>query len=262
MNRVAGKVAIVTGGARGIGRADALLLAREGARVIVTDIDEAAGKAVAASAPGIEFVRHDVRDEAGWDSLVRNTVSRHGRLDALVNNAGVIHVGDPLTSDRDEWRHMLEVNVEGTMLGCKYAIPAMIDAGGGSIINMSSIASSSGLYFFAGYCATKGAIAAYTKVVAVYCAQNRLSIRCNSIHPGGIDTPMNAGLEQEMATKISKMRLPPQSPISPDAPKMRYGEPNDIAYAVVYLASDESKFMSGSELYIENTSTITAAVVA
>ena len=179
-----------------------------------------------------------------------------------MNNAGVIHVGDPLTSDRDEWRHMLEVNVEGTMLGCKYAIPAMIDAGGGSIINMSSIASSSGLYFFAGYCATKGAIAAYTKVVAVYCAQNRLSIRCNSIHPGGIDTPMNAGLEQEMATKISKMRLPPQSPISPDAPKMRYGEPNDIAYAVVYLASDESKFMSGSELYIENTSTITAAVVA
>jgi 3(or 17)beta-hydroxysteroid dehydrogenase len=98
--------------------------------------------------------------------------------------------------------------------------------------------------------------------VAVYCAQNRLNIRCNSIHPGGIDTPMNAALDQEFAARMSTMRLPPQSPVAADGPKMRYGEPNDIAYAVVYLASDESKFMSGSELYIDNTSTITAAVVA
>lgn len=261
MNRVAGKVAIVTGGARGIGRADALLLAQEGARVIVADIDEAGGHAVAAEAKGVEFVAHDVRDEPSWKKLIADTVARHGRLDVLVNNAGVIHVGDPLTSDRAETRHMFEVNVDGTMLGCKYAIPAMIEGGGGSIINMSSIASSSGLYFFAGYCASKGAIAAYTKVVAVYCAQNRLNIRCNSIHPGGIDTPMNKGLEQEFATKIAGMRLPPNSPVAADAPKMRYGEPNDIAFAVVYLASDESKFTSGSELYIENTSTITAAVV-
>ncbi|MBS0377164.1 MAG: SDR family oxidoreductase [Proteobacteria bacterium] len=261
MNRVAGKVAIVTGGARGIGRADALKLASEGARVIVADIDEAGGQAVAAEAPGIEFVRHDVRDEAAWQELVHATVTRHGRLDVLVNNAGVIHVGDPLTSERAETRHMFEVNVDGTMLGCKYAIPAMIDSGGGSIINMSSIASSSGLYFFAGYCATKGAIAAYTKVVAVYCAQNRLNIRCNSIHPGGIDTPMNTGLEREFAAKIAGMRLPANSPVSADAPKMRYGQPDDIAFAVVYLASDESRFTSGAEFYIENTSTITAAVV-
>ncbi len=261
MNRVAGKVAIVTGGARGIGRADALLLVQEGARVVVADIDEQGGRAVAASAPGIEFVHHDVRDEAAWAKLVQATVRRYGRLDILVNNAGVIHVGDPLTSDRAETRHMFEVNVDGTMLGCKYAIPAMIESGGGSIVNMSSIASSSGLYFFAGYCATKGAIAAYTKVVAVYCAQNRLNIRCNSIHPGGIDTPMNTGLESEFATKIATMRLPPNSPVSADAPKMRYGEPNDIAYAVVYLASDESKFTNGAEFFIDNTSTITAAVV-
>jgi 3(or 17)beta-hydroxysteroid dehydrogenase len=261
MNRVAGKVAIVTGGARGIGRADALLLAQEGARVIVADIDEAGGRAVATAAPGIEFVSHDVRDEAAWERLVRETVARHGRLDVLVNNAGVIHVGDPLTSERAEMRHMFEVNVDGTMLGCKYAIPAMIESGGGSIINMSSIASSAGLYFFAGYCATKGAIAAYTKVVAVYCAQNRLNIRCNSIHPGGIDTPMNTGLEQEFAARIGGMRIPAHSPVSADAPKMRYGEPNDIAFAVVYLASDESKFTSGAEFYIDNTSTITAAVI-
>jgi len=117
------------------------------------------------------------------------------------------------------------------------------------------------LYFYAGYCATKGAIAAYTKAVAVYCAQNRLNIRCNSVHPGGIDTPMNAGLDQELAAKIARMRMPPQAPVTADAAKMRYGEPDDVAYMVVYLASDESKFMNGSELYIENTSTITAAVV-
>ncbi len=262
MNRVDGKVAIVTGAARGIGRADALLLVQEGARVVITDLDEAGGNALAASTPGIEFFKQDVRDEARWETLVKDTMERYGRLDILVNNAGVIHVGDPLTSDRDEWRHMFEVNVEGTMLGCKHAIPAMITSGGGSIINMSSIAAKSGLYFFTGYCASKGAIASYTKAVAVYCAQNRLNIRCNSIHPGGIDTPMNAGIEQEFSSRISGMRLPAQSPVAADAPKMRYGEPNDIAYAVVYLASDESKFMSGSELYIENTSTITAAVVA
>jgi 3(or 17)beta-hydroxysteroid dehydrogenase len=262
MNRVSGKVAIVTGGTRGLGRADALLLAQEGARVIITGIDAPDGRALAAAADGLEFIQHDVRDEPGWASLVTDVVRRYGKLDVLVNNAGVIHVGDPLTSDNEEWRHMFGVNVDGMMLGCKYAIPAMIDAGGGSIINMSSIGAKSGLYFYAGYCATKGAIAAYTKSVAVYCAQNRLNIRCNSIHPGGIDTPINAALEVELAARISGMRLPPQSPVAADAPKMRYGEPNDVAYAVVYLASDESKFMSGSELYIENTSTITAAVVA
>jgi 3(or 17)beta-hydroxysteroid dehydrogenase len=261
LNRVQGKVAIVTGAARGIGRADALKLAAEGARVVATDIDERDGPALADEHAGIEFLRHDVRDDAQWQRVVEHTVRRHGRLDVLVNNAGVIHVGDPLTSDVDEWRHMFAVNVDGMMYGCRHAIPAMIEAGGGSIINMSSIAARSGLYFFAGYCATKGAIASYTKSVAVYCAQNRLNIRCNSIHPGGIDTPINAGIEAEFARKMSRMRIPPHSPVSADAPKMRYGEPNDIAYAVVYLASDESKFMNGSELYIENTSTITAAVV-
>jgi len=262
MGRVADKVVIITGGASGIGKADALLLAREGARVIITDVDEKGGRELARTAPGIEFVEQDVRDESGWQRLVADVVKRHGRLDVLVNNAGILHVGDPVTSDLTEWRHMFAVNMEGTMLGCKYALPALIESGGGSIINMSSIAAKSGLYFFAGYCATKGAIAAYTKSVAVYCAQNKLNIRCNSIHPGGIDTPINAGIEKEFAAKISGMRLPPHSPVAADAPKMRYGMPDDIAYMVLYLASDESRFTSGAEMYIENTSTITAAVVS
>jgi 3(or 17)beta-hydroxysteroid dehydrogenase len=261
LDRVKGKVAIVTGSARGLGRADALLLAAEGARVVATDHNDY-GREIEQTAAGIEFMQLDVRDETAWQRVVAHTVERYGRLDVLVNNAGVIHVGDPVTSGLEEWRHMFAVNVEGTMLGCKHAIPAMIASGGGSIINMSSIGARSGLYFYAGYCATKGAIAAYTKAVAVYCAQNRLNIRCNSIHPGGIDTPINAGLEKELASKMAGMRLPAHNPVAADAPRMRYGEPNDVAYMVVYLASEESKFMNGSELYLDNTSTITAAVVA
>jgi 3(or 17)beta-hydroxysteroid dehydrogenase len=260
MARVQGKVAIVTGAARGLGYADALLLAREGARVIATDIDPAGGAALAAA--GIEFRGHDVRDEASWKELVARVVRDHGRLDVLVNNAGVVHVGDPLNFDIAEWRHMSEVNIEGVMLGCKHALPAMIDSGGGSIINISSISAHTGLYFYGGYCASKGAVASYSRAVAVYCAQNRLGIRCNSIHPGGIDTPINAGLAAEFAERLPTMRVPPQSPVSADGPQMRMGEPDDIAWAVVYLASDESKFMSGSEMRIDNTASVTAAVVS
>ena len=260
MNRVAGKVAIVTGAARGLGRADALLLAQEGAKVIATDVDVEQGRSLR-SVPGIEFLELDVREDADWKRVVDHTVQKHGRLDVLVNNAGVIHWGDPVELDMDEWRHMFAVNVDGTMLGCRHALPHMIAGGGGSIINISSIAAKSGLYFYAGYCATKGAIASYTKSVAVYCAQNRLGIRCNSIHPGGIDTPINAHLAAEAPAKLPKMRIPPNSPLSADAPQMRFGEPNDIGWMVVYLASDESKFTNGAEIYIDNTSTITAAAV-
>ena len=260
MGRVQGKVAIVTGAARGLGYADAVLLAREGARVIATDIHQAGGAALAAA--GIEFRGHDVRDEGSWKELVAHVVRDHGRVDVLVNNAGVVHVGDPINFDIAEWRHMSEVNIEGVMLGCKHVLPAMIDSGGGSIINISSISAHTGLYFYGGYCASKGAVASYSRAVAVYCAQNRLGIRCNSIHPGGIDTPINAGLAAEFAERLPTMRVPPQSPVSADGPQMRMGEPDDIAWAVVYLASDESKFMSGSEMRIDNTASVTAAVVS
>ncbi|MBK7251113.1 MAG: SDR family oxidoreductase [Gammaproteobacteria bacterium] len=260
MNRVAGKVAIVTGAARGLGRADALLLAEEGARVVATDIDAEAGRSLG-STPGIDFLAHDVSREEDWRRVVAYAMGQYGRLDVLVNNAGVIHVGDPIEFDMGEWRHMSAVNIDGAMLGCRHALPEMINGGSGSIINMASIGARAGLYFYAGYCATKGAIAAYTKSVAVYCAQNRLNIRCNSIHPGGIDTPINAGLAAEMAVKLPRMRIPPKSPVSEDGPKMRFGEPQDVAWMVLYLASDESKFMNGSEIYIDNTSTITAAAI-
>lgn len=260
MDRVKGKVAIVTGAGQGLGFADAVTLAREGATVIATDITGAGADALARH--GVEFRRQDVRDEDGWKTLVDDVMTAHGRLNVLVNNAGIVHVGDPVNFDLKEWRHMCEVNVEGTMLGCKYALEAMITSGGGSIINMSSISAHTGLYFYAGYCASKGAVAAYTRAVAVYCAQNKLNIRCNSIHPGGIDTPINSGIAQELEERMPQMRLPPQSPVSPDAPQMRMGTPDDIAYAVVYLASDESAFMNGAEMHIDNTASVTAAVVS
>lgn len=259
MNRVKDKVILVTGANRGLGFADVRLLAGEGAQVIATSTPD--GDFAELQALGIDCRVLDVREESAWQETVKAIVSDYGRLDVLVNNAGVVHVGDPVNFDLAEWRHMCAVNIEGTMLGCKHALPVMTDQGSGSIINVSSISAHTGLYFYAGYCASKGAVAAYTRAVAVYCAQNRLGIRCNSIHPGGIDTPMNDDLAAEFSAKIDKMRLPPQSPVSEDGPKMRMGVPDDIAWAVVYLASDESAFMNGSEMRIDNTASVTAAVV-
>lgn len=259
MGRVQDKVIIITGASRGLGLADARLLAQEGACIVATDVLDFDTSTIGNVDIDCRYL--DVRDESGWAALIADVVSDYGRLDGLVNNAGVLHVGDPVNFDLEEWRHMCAVNVEGVMLGCKYALPAMIGTGGGSIVNMSSIAARSGLYFYSGYCASKAAVAAYSRAVAVYCAQNKLGIRCNSVHPGGIDTPINLGIAQELSERMSGMRLPSNSPVSSGAPQMRMGEPDDIAYAVIYLLSDESKYMSGEELYLDNTASITAAVV-
>jgi 3(or 17)beta-hydroxysteroid dehydrogenase len=258
--RVQDKVVIVTGGAKGIGRADVDLLAAAGASVILADVD-VAGADVAAAYPNVEYRRHDVTDEAAWAALVDEVVARHGRLDGLVNNAGIIRVGDPCTGTIADLRAMMAVNLEGAVLGCKYAIPAMIASGGGSIVNIASIGAVTGLYFFAGYCASKGAVAAYSRAVAVYCAQNQLNIRCNAVLPGGVDTPLNQQLSVEMAAKIGDMRMPPSAPVRQDAPTLRYAAPEDIGHMIVYLISDESRFMSGAEIRIDNTASVTAATV-
>ena len=259
MNRLKDKVILITGANRGLGCVSARLAASEGAQVVATGISER-GFADLASM-GIDCRPLDVRDEGAWQDLLSELIRDYGRLDVLVNNAGVVHVADPVNFDLDEWRHMSAVNIEGTMLGCKHALPIMTEQATGSIINIASISAHTGLYFYAGYCASKGAVAAYTRAVAVYCAQNRLGIRCNSISPGGIDTQINADLAAEFATRLPRMRVPPQSPVSPDGPKMRMGEPEDIGWAVVYLASDESAFMNGTDIRIDNTASVTAAVV-
>ena len=259
MGRLKGKVAIVTGAAMGLGEADARLIAREGARVIVADVNETEGRRVASEiGPSARFVRLDVRDEEAWKAVIADVVATEGRLDVLVNNAGVVEAGNIENTSAEDWRFVMAVSADGTFFGCKHAIPAMKASGGGSIINMASVASIDGHHTVTAYCAAKGAVEALTRAVAVHCTQAGLPIRCNSIHPSGIDTPMVRGIGGKIVA--AGMAPPPQTD-APPPPPVLLGDANDIAWAVVYLASDESKFVSGQKLVIDNTLTVTPASV-
>ncbi|MDB5480989.1 MAG: short-chain dehydrogenase [Caulobacteraceae bacterium] len=258
MGRVEGKVAIVTGAAKGLGEADARLLAREGATVILTDVDEVNGRRVTADIGGpSRFVRQDVRDEDGWRALIEEVMAREGRLDVLVNNAGVVEAGHVENTTMDNWRFVMAVSADGTFLGCKHAIPAMRTSGGGSIINMASVASLGGHHTVFSYVAAKGAVEALTRAVAVHCTQTKTPVRCNSIHPAGMDTPMVRG----MGKKMADAGMAPPRPADAPPPLTALGSAEDIAYAVLYLASDESRFVNGQKLVVDNTLTVTPAVV-
>lgn len=256
MDRLKGKIAIITGAAKGLGEADARLFAAEGAHVIVTDVDVAAGEKVAAEIGGT-FARLDVRHEAEWKALIESVMEKHGRLDILVNNAGVVEVGSPEAITEASYRFVMAVSLDGTVWGCKHAIPAMRAGGGGSIINMASIASIQGEPYVAAYCAAKGAIEAYTRAVAVYCAQMQMKIRCNSVHPSGIDTPM----VRSMAEKVAGADMPTLGDQGQGAGLNPLGVPEDIAHMVLYLASDQSRFVSGQAFVIDNTASITEGIV-
>ena len=251
MGRVSGKVAIVTGAASGMGKADAHLLAREGAKVVVTDFNEVDGQAVAdAIGDNAIFLRLDVTDEDNWKSVIAATVEQFGGLHILVNNAGVIALGNIVDTELESWRMVNAVNSDGVFLGCKHAIPVMTDSGGGSIINMSSVAAIHGQSFVAAYTASKGAVRALTKNIAMYCKEQKNGIRCNSIHPDGVKTPMVA----KVATGKDTVTAEEVEEIG------KFGnmcEPEDIANLVLYLASDESSFVNGAEMLIDNASTIT-----
>jgi 3(or 17)beta-hydroxysteroid dehydrogenase len=189
--RLAGKVAIVTGGASGIGAETSRCLAAEGARVIVADLDEALGGKVASEiGSNAAFVRHDVADEASWESIVAETLREHGGLHVLVNNAGILFRGDVEETPLEDWRRVQAVNADGVFLGCKHAIPAMRASGPASIVNVSSLAALRGTPVYAAYSASKGAVRSLSKTVALHCAARGDAIRCNSIHPGGVSTPM------------------------------------------------------------------------
>jgi 3(or 17)beta-hydroxysteroid dehydrogenase len=251
MNRLARKVAIVTGAASGLGRADAQALVGEGAKVLLTDVNESAGQDLAASlnaqTPGAaHFVNHDVRDEARWSEVVTEAVQRFGGLHILVNNAGVVVVATPETTTLEQFRFANAVMSEGVFLGCKAAIPAMRACGGGSIINMSSVASHLGYPVFFAYSAAKGAVRAMTKAIAVHCQANKYHIRCNSIHAGAIETPM---VEKANAVLGMTMAVYETTPWG-------LGKPEDVANLVVYLASDESRFVNGAEILIDNALTV------
>lgn len=254
MNRLKGKVAIITGAAGGLGEADARLFAQEGAQVILADINVGEGERIAREiGPQTTFMRLDVRNEGEWQQLIAAVMLRYGRLDILVNNAGVSALNTPENVTDEEYRFIMAVSVDGTVFGCKHAIPAMKVSGGGSIINMSSVAAVTGEYYCAAYCAAKGAVAAYTRAVAVYCTQNQLKIRCNSLQPAALETSM-AHLIDEPSTKSPAQGVP-------TALKNPFGRADDCAYLALYLASDESSFVSGQSIVIDNTSTITMGQV-
>ena len=254
--RVAGKVAVVTGAASGIGRACAELLAAEGARVVLTDLQDEKGLEVARGIGGdAVFLHHDVIDEDAWAGLIAGIKARVGRLDILVNNAGIA-IGGPITEfSLADWRRQQAVNVDGVFLGTKHSLPLMRQTGGGSIINISSVAGLKGSGNLAGYCATKGAVRLFTKAVAMECASARDGVRVNSVHPGIIETPIWDGILN--APPPPGDNTGPARPTSVDdvaalaAPLGVKGLPADIAAGVLYLASDESRYVTGTELVID-----------
>jgi len=256
MNRLQDKIAIVTGASKGLGEADARMFAREGATVILTDVDVENGERIAHEIGGdARFVKQDVRDEAEWEKLIKQTVDDFGGLDVLVNNAGVVEAGTIETQTAEEYKFVMAVSADGTFFGCKHAVPAMKASGGGSIINMASIASVQGEPYVVAYCAAKGAIEALTRSVAVHCAQHKYNIRCNSVHPSGIVTPMVMSMGEKMVTS----GLSSISEMTAGASKL--GEPDDIAHTVLFLASDESKFINGAQIRVDNTMSVTSGVV-
>jgi NAD(P)-dependent dehydrogenase (short-subunit alcohol dehydrogenase family) len=249
--RAAGKTALITGAAQGIGAACARALAREGAKVLITDLN-ADGAAAQAQAIDAEFgagvahwLRHDVTSEGDWVAAVETARARMGGLTTLVNNAGVAVLGSVEDLSLAEWRRGMSVNADSVFLGSKTALPLMRDSQPGSIINISSISGLIAAHNFANYNASKAAVWLLTKSIALHCARNGWNIRCNSIHPTFIDTPMLKSLIGDRDEEATLAKLRRQVPLG------RLGEPRDVADAVIYLASDESGFMTGSELKLD-----------
>ena len=243
--RLAGKVALISGGARGIGAATARLFAREGARVVIGDLLEAEGRRVEAelAAPDGQalYVPLDVTNESDWARAVATAGSRFGRLDIVVNNAGIGGAGRLEDTRVEDWTRVMDVNAKGVFLGTKAAIPALRGAGGGSIVNISSQLGLVGMDDSSPqYQASKGAVRLLTKLTALQYAKER--IRANSVHPGPIITPMTEGRRAD-PTILARM--------TSRIPLGRYGEAEEVAYGVLYLASDESRFVTGSELVID-----------
>lgn len=249
MTGVKDKVVLITGAASGLGLADAQVLTEQGARVVMTDIDAERGGDLAAQI-GAMFLPQDVADEARWAEVMEVVQAEYGRLDGIVNNAGIAPIADIETTTTDMWRKTLAIHLDGTYFGCRAAIKLMKESGGGSIVNMSSTAALVGIPDYLAYSAAKGGIRAMTKAIAVHCRRAKLRIRCNSVHPGSINTPM----VQNAVKQLMDIDL------DDDAEKKRkamgIGEPRDVAHMVVYLLGDESKHVNGTEMVIDNADTV------
>ena len=242
--RLEGKVALITGAARGQGAAEARLFAQEGAKVIVADVSDPEGIAVAAeiaeAGGDAIYVHLDVTDESEWEAAVQSAITSFGKLDILVNNAGIWRRGHVMETSSEQWDDIMDVNAKGVFLGTKSAIPEMRKAGGGSSVNISSTAGLVGSKTSSAYSASKGAVRIFSKSTAIQYASE--GIRANSIHPGPIDTDMG---DQVWPDSTSREASISRTALS------RIGTAQDIAYGALYLASDESSFVTGSELVID-----------
>lgn len=246
--RMEGKVALVTGGASGVGRAVATQMVREGARVVVADIDREAGAALVDTlGEAASFVGLDVASPEDWRGAMAEVEARHGRLDALVNNAGILIPGSIEDASLDDWRRTMTVNAESVFLGCQAALP-LLARQGGAIVNLSSVAALGGIDDYLAYSASKGAIAAMTRTIAAHCRRRRYRIRCNSVHPDGVLTPMSA--------RAYPPGVDPADFTIDRDPMHRVCLPEDVAAAIVFLASDEARAINGIELRVDSGQTV------
>ncbi|MBL4868959.1 MAG: glucose 1-dehydrogenase [Pseudomonadales bacterium] len=241
MGKLEGKVAIVTGGARGQGAAEAELFIKQGAKVVITDVLEKEGKELAAKlGKDVLFLQQDVTEEESWVSVVKMTEEHFGKVDILINNAGIIRMAPLAMTSLDDYMAVINVNQVGVFLGMKSVVAAMTKAGGGSIVNISSIDGLTGMSMATAYVASKFAVRGMTKVAALELGQ--FGIRVNSIHPGGVATPM---------LEIPGLEIDPENNMFNNVPLGRIGQPEDIANLASYLASDESSYSTGSEFVVD-----------
>lgn len=249
--RLDGKVVLITGGASGIGLASAETCAREGAVVVITDLNAGQGEAQAGQLASrglrVEFLKQDASSEADWQRVVDEIVRRHGRLDVLVNNAGIAVIAPLEQETLDGWRRTQAVNMEGVFLGCREAVRVMKEHGG-SIVNLSSIEGLVGEPTLPAYNASKGGVRLFTKSVALHCAQQGYGIRVNSIHPGFIATPL---ITQALATLPAEQAAALYQDVIGRVPLGRIGEPREVAAVVLFLASDDSSYVTGAELVVD-----------
>lgn len=248
---VRGHVILVTGAASGLGLADSKMLVEQGARVVMTDVDEERGRGLAEDLDAV-FLHQDVADEGRWTEIMAAVEGRFGRLDGLVNNAGVAPIADIETTSTATWRSTLAIHLDAAFFGCQAGIKLMKENGGGSIVNMSSTAALVGIPDYLAYSAAKGGIRSMTKAIAIHCRRQRYGIRCNSVHPGSINTPMvQLALRELMDVDLNAAEDPERT-----RRKLGIGEPDDVASMVTFLLGDQSKHITGAEMVVDNGDTV------
>lgn len=241
MTKLQDKVAIITGAGGGIGAATARLFAKEGAKLVLTDINAEAVSVIAKEiGTGSIAIQHNVTDEASWQSVMDQTIRQFGKLDVLVNNAGILHVGDVVHTSLEDWKRVQAVNGDGVFLGCKLAVPLMEKSGGGSIINISSNSANMAISTFCAYSASKGLVRSLTKSTAAYCRERSKGVRCNSVHPKGVATRMITSMFDGITDESLRGQL-----------MSKLCGPEEIAPMLLFLASDDSKLANGAEFTID-----------